>query len=82
MPPDKSPDQSDVRVQSHRIQELHACTGTSAYIPWPLNIVKRTGHPANVIKLSLRPRHAKEKIDVALYTRNEKLIGLNQYRER
>ncbi|RUS79179.1 hypothetical protein EGW08_013058 [Elysia chlorotica] len=75
-------DQSSLTVQSQRIQELHACTGTSAYIPWPMKVMSRSGHTATVITLSFRERRGFRDTEIASYTLKNKLVGKHRYKER
>ncbi|BFZ22105.1 hypothetical protein BsWGS_25144 [Bradybaena similaris] len=51
-----------------RIQEFHACVGTSAYFPWPVNVIARTGHRSTVINLIFQQRHSEKKTLVASLT--------------
>ncbi|GFS08544.1 hypothetical protein ElyMa_004759000 [Elysia marginata] len=77
-----SADQSSLPIQLDRIQHLHACTGTSAYIPWPMNIMEREGHKGTTITLSFRARLARDSLEIASYSVGRQLVSKSIYRRR
>ncbi|GFN83013.1 hypothetical protein PoB_000951900 [Plakobranchus ocellatus] len=69
-------------VQSDRVQDLHACVGTNAYIPWPLNIMTRRDHKATVITLTFQRRHSERKMMVASYSISQQLVATEPFKGR
>ncbi|CAG5123322.1 unnamed protein product, partial [Candidula unifasciata] len=69
-------------IGPERVQEFHVCVGTSAYIPWPLNVISRAGHRSTVINLIFQRRHSEKKVLVASLTGQRDLKADIHFRDR
>ncbi|XP_005095057.1 uncharacterized protein LOC101853152 isoform X2 [Aplysia californica] len=65
-----------------RVQEFHACVGTTAYIPWPLNVLLRTGHKSPSISLTFRRRHSEKSNVIARFTERKEFQVETLFRGR
>ncbi|CAG5128840.1 unnamed protein product, partial [Candidula unifasciata] len=65
-----------------RVQEFHACVGSNAYIPWPLNVVSRTGHKSTVIYLFFQRWQSEKRILIATFSGHNELTTYSHFKNR
>ncbi|BFZ15331.1 hypothetical protein BsWGS_18370 [Bradybaena similaris] len=65
-----------------RVQEFHACVGSNAYIPWPLNVMSRTGHKTTVIYLFFQRWHSDKKMLIATFSGQHELTTYSHFKNR